>query len=186
MLLSASQVILQQWPERHRGAFAAMNADPEVMADLGGPLTRPRSDEKFERYAAAWGSYGISRWAIEDHSGEFLGYAGVMLRPDAGHPLGPHYELGWRLCRCAWGKGYASESAQMALDHAWRTISAPIIYSYTAPDNLRSQAVMRRLALQRESVHDFQVPLDLVHREWTGWVWVASRPGLPNVGACAS
>jgi len=115
-----------------------MNAHPEVMIDLGGPITRPQSDAKLERYAAAFDQYGFGRWAIENLMGEFLGYAGIMpSRPD--HPLGLHMEIGWRLVRHAWGNGYATEAAEAALNDGFTRAGLTEVLAYTAPDNLRSQ-----------------------------------------------
>jgi RimJ/RimL family protein N-acetyltransferase len=97
-----------------------------------------------------------------------------MYRADATHPLGRHHEIGWRLCRAAWGKGIASNVARRALLHAWGVVADNVIYSYTAPDNLRSQAVMARLGLLRKSQLDFTADYPL--GPWTGWVWTAERP----------
>src|SRR5215831_19225421 len=53
-------------------------------------------------FAAAYHRLGFCRWAVESADGRFLGYAGIMpSSPD--HPLGNHFEIGWRLVRSAWG-----------------------------------------------------------------------------------
>jgi RimJ/RimL family protein N-acetyltransferase len=153
-----------------REVFAALNADPEVMRDLGGPLTRRASDTKLERYCATFEQHGFSRWAIEDKHGSFVGYAGV--KPAAyDHPLAPHFEIGWRLARSAWGKGYATEAARAALDDVFIRVGLDEVLAYTAIDNLRSQAVMTRLGLRRDPMLDFDVLNDDV--PWHGLVWVA-------------
>ena len=46
------------------------------------------------------------------------------------------------------------------------------IVSYTSADNLRSQAVMARLGLQREPWRDFTAEYERVGL-WRGLVWVA-------------
>ena len=165
---------LQQWSEAHRSPFVAMQSDSEVMADLGGPYAQQESNSKFDRYRDAWFNDGISRWAVVERAGRFLGYAGVMKREDADHPLGPHYEIGWRFNRFAWGKGLATRSASIALQHAWTVLSTREIFSYTAADNRRSQLVMTRLSLKRVPTRDFTAPYE--RGDWTGLVWIAERP----------
>jgi RimJ/RimL family protein N-acetyltransferase len=173
-MLQTARLRLQPWQEHHRVAFAALHADPVVMADLGGPISRAASDSKLDRYRAAFAQSGVSRWAVEDRGGGFLGYAGVMFRPDPGHPLGPHHEIGWRLAHSAWGFGYATESARAALDHAFEVLRIGEILSYTGSGNRRSQAVMGRLGLRRDPSRDFVFELDHVG-QWRGLVWVAAR-----------
>ena len=165
---------LQVLSDTHRDAFAAMQSDAEVMADLGGPADRTACDEKFDRYCEAWANLGISRWAVIGVDEQFLGYCGVMFRADPEHPLGPHHEVGWRLCREAWGQGLATRSAELALRHAWTVLSSDTIWSYTAVDNLRSQAVMNRLGLKRVASRDFTARY--ARGDWSGLVWAAKRP----------
>jgi RimJ/RimL family protein N-acetyltransferase len=164
--------VLRAWRESDRSKFASLNADPEVTSDLGGPLDRSQSDAKFDRYAATFGRQGFTRWAIEDQQDHFVGYAGIMPSPP-GHVLGPHVEIGWRLARSSWGRGYATEAAQAALHDAFTRVGATEVLSYTSSDNMRSQAVMGRLGLRRVPALDFSAPYD--GRMWHGLVWVAAR-----------
>lgn len=165
---------LQHWSEALREPFADMQTDPEVMADLGGPFDRAESYKKFDRYRDAWGCEGISRWAVIDETGAFLGYAGVMKAGGPDHPLGLHYEIGWRFRREVWGSGFATKSARLALKHAWSALTVNEIFSYTAPDNHRSQAVMERLQLTRDVARDFTARYP--KGDWVGLVWTAERP----------
>jgi RimJ/RimL family protein N-acetyltransferase len=151
-----------------------MHADHEVMADQGGAFDRAHSDAKFDQYASVYLEYGTSRWAVEDAEGSFLGYAGVMPRLARDHPLGPHYEVGWRFIRTAWGHGFATESARAALKHAFRHLRLDEIVSYTSAENQRSQAVMTRVNLKRAPSRDFIIEYEGVG-SWRGLVWVASR-----------
>ena len=147
-----------------------MNADPVVMADLGGPLDRSASDEKLKRYMQAYSDRGYGRWAVENREGEFLGYVGIM-HVTEWHPLGAHDEIGWRFRRAAWGHGYATEAARAALQDGFERVGLEKIITYTASDNRRSQAVMTRLGLRRDPSLDFIAEYDPGSR-WTGLVWV--------------
>ncbi len=123
-----------------------------------------------DRYVAAFEQHGFTRWAVEDLNGDLLGYAGMMAQP-SDHPLGAHVDIGWRLVRSAWGCGYATEAASAALTDAFERCGLTEVLAYTAPDNLRSQAVMRRLSLRRDLSRDFTV-LD-GGMPWRGLVWSA-------------
>ncbi|MGD9881781.1 MAG: GNAT family N-acetyltransferase [Reyranella sp.] len=168
MTIETRRLRLRPWQEDDRPAFAALHADPEVMADLGGPIDRVASDAKFDRYVANFARHGISRWAVTARDGDFLGYAGVTPEPDS-HPLGRHCQVGWRFARRAWGHGYATEAASAALDDAFGRAGLREVLAYTAADNARSQAVMARLGLRRDSGRDFTM------NGWHGLVWVARR-----------
>ncbi len=155
-----------------------MNADPVVAADLGGPLTRSDSDAKFTQFSGFFRTCGYGRWVVEDPSappeGQFLGYCG--LKPHgADHPLGAHSDIGWRLCRKAWGNGYAPEAARAALDDAFTRTDLQTVYAYTAADNHRSQSVMTKLGLERRADLDFAIEDESIG-QWRGLVWVADRP----------
>jgi RimJ/RimL family protein N-acetyltransferase len=170
MLIRSERLTLRNWQDADRPLFAALNADPEVTPDLGGPLDRAASDAKFDRYVAAFEQHGFCRWAIEDSKGEFLGYAGVMpSRPH--HPLGPHAEIGWRLKRTAWGHGYATEAAGASLKDVFERVRLSEVLTYTSADNRPSRAVMARLNLQREPSLDYSEPQGA--GMWHGMVWVA-------------
>lgn len=176
VILTTPRLTLRTWRETDREAFAALNADPDVMSDLGGPLSRADSDAKLDRYRTTFQQCGFSRLAIEERHGPFAGpcrgYAGLMpAAPD--HPLGPHIEVGWRLARSAWGKGYATEAAEAALRDAFGRLHLKEVLSYTAADNARSRAVMARLGMRRDPSRDFSIPGR--SGTWHGLVWVARR-----------
>ncbi len=173
MIIETPRLRLRPWRESDRDAFAALNADPQVARDLGGPLSRAASDAKLDRYIDTFRRHGFCRWAIETRDGDFLGYAGVM-PPREDHPLYPHCEVGWRLERDAWGHGHATEAARAALDDVFTRVGLTEVVSFTAANNLRSQAVMARLNLTRDVSRDFTLH-DERMGPWHGLVWFA-RP----------
>jgi RimJ/RimL family protein N-acetyltransferase len=179
MHIETERLRLRLWEEADRDHFATLNADRTVMKDLGGPLSHDDSDAKLGRYLKAWESYGYGRWLVETISGKFLGYCGVMPARGA-HPIGIHDEIGWRLIREAWGHGYATEAARAALIDVFRRVKLIEVLAYTDAQNIRSQAVMRRLGLRRDASRDFTIDSNRLGT-WRGLVWTAGAlPGLPN------
>jgi RimJ/RimL family protein N-acetyltransferase len=98
----------------------------------------------------------------------------ALCPPGPGHPLGSHFEMGWRLVRRAWGHGYATKTARAALAGAFTRVRLTKVLAYTSLNNLRSQAVMGRLHLRRDPSRDFTADYDTI-KGWRGLVWVARR-----------
>ena len=184
MVIDTLRLRLRPWCPEDEDAFASLHADPDVMRDQGGPVGRAESREKLDRYAACHRRFGFSRWAIEDRGGGFLGYAGAMPSPDD-HPTAPAWQIGWRLIRAAWGRGYATEAAGASLRDIFDRGHDGDILAFTASDNFRSRAVMARLGLQRDPSRDFTT-LDPRLGAWRGLVWVAEPDAfrtIPNRSA---
>ena len=94
----------------------------------------------YERFAG----YGF--WAVEERSSnEFIGWFHLRPRPDS--PV-KDPELGYRLRRSAWGKGYGTEGSRALVDSAFRDHGAPRVYAETMVVNAASQAVMRKAGLR--------------------------------------
>ena len=56
-------------------------------------------------------------------------------------------EVLWALHPDAWGKGYATEVARASLDYGFDTLGLGLIFAIALPDNVASQAVMKRIGL---------------------------------------
>ena len=81
-------------------------------------------------------------------------------------------EIGWRLVALGLGQGLRDRGRRgAALDDVFTRVGLDEVLAYTAIDNLRSQAVMRRLGLRRDPTRDFDVYSD--DEPWHGLVWVA-------------
>ena len=152
------RLVLRRWREEDRAPFAAMNADPEVMEHFRSPLTREESDALVGRIEAAFERHGYGLWALEvAETGEFVGFAGLAVPSFAAH-FTPAVEVGWRLARAAWGRGYATEAARSALACGFDEAGLPEVVSFTTTTNVRSQAVMARLGMAHDPADDFDHP----------------------------
>ncbi|TDC51192.1 N-acetyltransferase [Actinomadura sp. KC345] len=152
-------MVLRRWEAGDREPFAALNADPEVMAHFPAPLTRAESDAMVDGIEARFEGEGFGFWALETaDTNRFIGFTGLaVVRFDA--PFTPAVEIGWRLARSAWGHGYAAEAARRALRFAFDDARLDEVVSFTSTANLRSQAVMERIGMVRDAAGDFDHPL---------------------------
>ncbi|RAY11208.1 GNAT family N-acetyltransferase [Actinomadura craniellae] len=172
------RLLLRRWHDSDRAPFAAMNADPEVMKHFPAPLTRDESNALIERIEADIETRGFGLYALEmAGTGEFIGFTGLSVPRFQAH-FTPAVEIGWRLSRAAWGRGYATEAARAALEIGFTRLGLDEIVSFTTPANVRSQAVMRRIHMARDESGDFdhpQVPVDSPLRRHVLWRITAGR-----------
>ena len=157
-MIETARLILRPWREADREAFHAMSADPEVMATLGGVLNRETADAYIDRNQDNIERLGFGRWAVERlEDCAFIGAVGLAPIHES-LPLPAGFEMGWRLARHAWGAGYASEAARAAIADAFDRIGLTELYAFTGRPNLRSQATMARVGLERAPELDFDHP----------------------------
>ncbi|CAN5744061.1 GNAT family N-acetyltransferase [soil metagenome] len=156
--LSTERLVLRRWTEADRDPFAAMNADPEVMRYFPGTLSREHSDALVDRFERGFATDGFSQWVVEVKGGPaFLGFAGIWRLPDT-NPHAGAVEVGWRLARGAWHRGYATEAARAAVAYGFDVVGLSEIVSMTAAVNRPSRAVMERLGMTCDLADDFDHP----------------------------
>lgn len=155
--IRTNRLLLRGWREPDLEPWAAMNADPEVREHLGPLLTREQSDASVRMFVAEFEERGYGWWAVEERAtGSFLGFAGLDL-VEPGLPF-TGVEIGWRLARAAWGKGYATEAALAVLGFGFETLGLSEILALTTVGNARSQAVMRRIGMTHDPGDRFEDP----------------------------
>jgi RimJ/RimL family protein N-acetyltransferase len=121
-------------------------------------LDRAESDAFADRIDAAFHTLGYGLWAVElPGEAEFIGYVGLALHTFDAH-FTPAVEIGWRLARDYWGRGFAAEAARAAVDDGFERVGLDEIVSFTAPANQRSIRVMQRLGMTHDSADDFDHP----------------------------
>src|SRR5688500_10743544 len=113
--LQTDRLVLRRWRDADRPLFAELNAHPVVMEHFPSMLTRAESDAFVDRIEEHFEHHGWGLWAVEvrlDHT--FIGYVGLWPASFAAH-FTPAVEVGWRLRREHWGRGFAPEAATAVL-----------------------------------------------------------------------
>ena len=158
-VIETERLILRGWRESDLVALAAINRDREVTRHLGGPIPKRESDLVVGRFIQKWGEEPrFGWWALEGRAESgLIGFVGLA-PPDFTTPPAPCIEIGWRLARTAWGKGYATEAARAVLAHGF-ALGLDEILAFTVPANIRSRRVMDRLGLRHDPEGAFDHPL---------------------------
>ncbi len=152
---------LEPWRDAHHGeTLVAVNLDAEVVRYLTGGTPIPARESRtlsrdIERH---WEQFGFGLWAaIERETGEGLGFVGLS-HPRWFPALAPAVEVGWRLRRDAWGRGFATEGARAAVELGFGALALGEVIALIHPENARSAAVARRLGMEVTSTvaHPFR------------------------------
>ena len=142
-ILQTARLTLRPLVPADAGAYAALRYHPEVAKWLL-PADRDPVDAaraSIERFATSWRERRYAPWGVF-REGRLIGHGGLNFVPEFGET-----EVLWALHPDAWGHGYATEMAAAALDYGFRTLELGLIFAMTKPDNLASQAVMKRIGL---------------------------------------
>jgi RimJ/RimL family protein N-acetyltransferase len=145
-VLETSRLILRGWEGRDLEPHAEMSADPEVMRFIGdgGVLDAGQSWREVALHVGHWWLRGYGQWALErKEDGASLGRAGLWNPPGW-----PGLEVGWKLARDAWGRGYATEAGEAAVEWTWANLDADRLISLIQPGNVRSARVAERLGMR--------------------------------------
>jgi RimJ/RimL family protein N-acetyltransferase len=128
-------------------AWHRIFADPDVMEFHGG---KARELSVYEELTARQRRHdaelGFCLWTMLDDSGEVIGFTGAQPWPADWGPRG-EIEIGWRLARAHWGKGYVTAAAHMTLERV-RAAGVSGVVAMVNARNARSIAVTQRLGMR--------------------------------------
>jgi RimJ/RimL family protein N-acetyltransferase len=154
--IETSRLLMRRFRDADREPFAELNGDPQTLLYFPQTLDRAASDSLIDRTEASFDALGYGLWALEiRQTKQFIGFTGLSPMPDD-VPGAGGVEIGWRLARHAWHRGYATEAARAAVTVAFDGLRLAGLWSMTAVLNEPSQAVMRRIGMTE--VARFQHP----------------------------
>lgn len=150
IVLETDQLVLRQFTADDVEILVELDGDPDVMHFVTGGRPTPREEIEsdvlpaFLDYYARFAGYGF--WAaIEKSSGRFVGW--FHFRPAKDAP--PHeVELGYRLHKAAWGKGYATEGSRALIDKGFADHGVQRVVAYTMVVHVASRRVMEKAGLR--------------------------------------
>jgi RimJ/RimL family protein N-acetyltransferase len=156
--LQTPRLLLRGWRDSDIEPWVQMNADPRVAEFFPRAFTREASESSALRLRENFERLGYGWWVVEVRGGP--SFAGIVALQDVPFEADftPALEIGWRFAPQCWGRGYATEGARAALDHAFNSLGRDEVVAMTAVPNARSQRVMQRLGMTRDLRADFDHP----------------------------
>lgn len=143
--LQTDRLLLRKLVAADLDELVALDADPAVMRYISDGRPTPRAEYASELLPRmlAWPADDPVGFYAAIHDGAWVGW--FHLRPSiAGDDA---LELGFRLCRAAWGRGLATEGARGLAGFAADQLKSPWIDGCARPDNLASISVLRKCGL---------------------------------------
>lgn len=156
IVVETERLLIRHYKEEDFPAFVEMNANEEVMHHFPNCLDEKESRELFDKINSRIEESGKCFWAAElKENNDFIGFIGLS-EPNFEADFIPCTEIGWRLRRKYWGKGYATEGAKACLEVGWNDYGLDEILSFAVKGNLPSIHVMKKIGMQH--VKNFMHP----------------------------
>lgn len=158
-MLETERLTLRPMNENDIEAVYQMRCDDEIMRFIREPVSDRREAE-------SWINLISSRWAkdkigfcsvIEKQSGKFAGWCGLWQLKESGE-----IEVGYAVAREFWGKGYASESAEVFLNYGFKKLNLEKIVAVAREENTASRRVMEKIGMKFDGIGKYY-DRELVH-----------------------
>lgn len=124
-----------------------MNADLEIMKYFEKPLSVEESQAMMERMNRMFDDKGYCYFAVDLlESGELLGMIGMGWKTFEAE-FTPCVDIGWRIRKEFWNKGYTTEGAKRCLEYA-EELGIKEVLSLASSDNKASIRVMQKIEME--------------------------------------
>jgi RimJ/RimL family protein N-acetyltransferase len=150
VFLETDRLVLRRFTAADADNLVDLDADPDVMRFITGGIATSREEiqnEVLPAFLAYYQRYeGYGFWAaIEKATGEFLGWFHFRPPPDAAPG---EVELGYRLRKSAWGRGYATEGSRALIRRGFTESGVQRVTAEAMAVNQASRRVMEKAGLK--------------------------------------
>ena len=149
VILETPRLAMRQFTEDDADNLFNLNSDPEVMRYLTGGRPTPREeirDQIIPFHLSVYQRFDrLGTWAVESiPTGEFLGW--FHLRPGPDNDI-TNVDLGYRLRRSEWHKGYATEGSRALISMGFTDLGVERVFAHTMTVHTASRRVMEKCGL---------------------------------------
>jgi len=145
IIIETERLILKQFCEADAKYLFELNSDPDVTRYVGEGAFNSLDDVyAFIKNYGQYEKYKMGRLNMFDkQTGEYIGWCGLKFLEDS-----DQVDLGYRLLKRHWGKGYATEASIACLDYGFNTLNLQKIVGTAMEENTASINVFKKLGLK--------------------------------------
>ena len=159
-LFKSDRLGFRNWLSTDIVKLAAINSDKEVMAFFPSTRTLSETESFIKRMQKQYAEKGYCYFAIDKlDNGEFIGFIGLS-EQNYEADFTPCIDIGWRLAKSEWNKGFATEGAKKCLDFAFETLQLDKVYAIALVANTKSEQVMKKIGMRKVKFFDHPQLMD--------------------------
>lgn len=163
-IFNSERLGFRNWKNEDLEEFAQLNSDEAVMEHFPKLLSKKEVEELIDKLRDHFAENGFTYYAVDIlETNECIGMIGLAAQ-EYKTKFTPAIDIGWRLKRTAWGKGYATEGAKRCLDYAFNELGLHKIVSVTTLKNAKSENVMKKIGMIKKG--EFNHPELADHPEY--------------------
>ncbi|HVZ96262.1 MAG TPA: GNAT family N-acetyltransferase [Chitinophagaceae bacterium] len=145
IIFETLRLLLRRFTIEDAPLIYQLNSDPDIVKYAHEPVLENAEQAKkiLDEIILPQYILNFGRWAIhKKDDGRFIGWCGIKYMPKTGI-----YDLGYRLLKTEWGKGYATEAARETVLYGINHLQIPLITAMAHIENTASIRVMEKIGM---------------------------------------
>ncbi|REE83751.1 RimJ/RimL family protein N-acetyltransferase [Lutibacter oceani] len=156
-IFTSQRLGFRNWEKSDFKKMAEINSDKEVMKFFPKTLSETDTVLFIKKMQQQFIEKRFCYFAVDTiKNNEFIGFIGLS-EQNYDADFTPCIDIGWRLHKKAWNKGFATEGAKKCLEYAFTHLNLNEIYAIAPKINIVSENVMKKIGLKK--VKNFMHPL---------------------------
>ncbi|MGB0882781.1 MAG: GNAT family N-acetyltransferase [Vicingaceae bacterium] len=155
-LFKSERLGFRNWEESDIPLMTKISGDPEVMKFFPTTASPTQTAEFISRMQKMYAKNGFCYFAVDIlKDNQFIGFIGLS-EQNYNVEFAPFIDIGWRLDKKYWGKGFATEGAKRCLKLAFQEIDLENVKAIAPKINKPSISVMAKIGMTKQL--EFQHP----------------------------
>lgn len=160
-LFTSQRLGFRTWLHSDLPKMAAINADVDVMKYFPEIQSAKQTQQFIDRMQKLYSKKGFCYFAVELlERNELIGFIGLS-EQNFEADFTPCVDIGWRLNKAYWAKGYATEGAKRVLQFAFSTLKLEQVVAIAPVINKGSEKVMQKIGMQKIKTFNHPLMVDI-------------------------